>query len=87
MTAVKMGPVAAAISSRSPSFQFYSSGIITDEQCAKHEVDSAIAIVGYGIEDGRSYWLIKNSWGTSWGQDGFAKVAMIEGHGICNIQV
>ena len=85
MLAVKMGPVAASISAQSPTFQFYSKGIISDEECSKHEVDSAVAIVGYGIEDGTAYWLIKNSWGTSWGQDGYGKVAMVGGHGICNI--
>ena len=87
MTAVKMGPVAAAISAGSKSFQFYKSGIITDTGCAEFKVDSAVTIVGYGIENDHAYWLVKNSWGTSWGQDGFGKIAMEAGHGICNIQV
>ena len=46
-------------------------------------VGHAMAVVGYGTEDGTDYWLMKNSWGTSWGEDGFIK--MVRGKGACSL--
>ena len=43
----------------------------------------AMAVVGYGTQDGEDYWLIKNSWGTNWGQDGYMK--LIRGKSACQI--
>ena len=90
--AVKLGPVAASISTANPVFQFYKGGIISGaSNCSTEEtpVDSAVTIIGYGHDShlGLEYWLIKNSWGTTWGDAGFARLAITEGGpGVCNIQ-
>ena len=88
--AVKLGPVAASISSGSKVFQFYKGGIISSPECATYEtpLDSAVTIVGYGHDHhlNMQYWLIKNSWGTTWGDAGFARIAISDdGPGVCNI--
>ncbi len=56
-------------------FDSYSSGIYshtTDDRRGYH----AVSIVGYGVEDGLPYWIVKNSWGSSWGDNGYFKIAM-----------
>jgi C1A family cysteine protease len=55
----------------------------TDEDIAFPEHGHMVAVVGYGTEDGKDYWLIKNSWGKDWGNDGYMK--MIRGKGACGI--
>jgi len=78
--AVKLGPVATSISTNNKVFQFYKGGVISTSDCSKVDtpVDSAVTIVGYGHDDtlNQDYWLIKNSWGISWGENGFARVSI-----------
>ena len=64
---------------------FYSGGIIHEGTC-NDLLDYAVTIVGYDkTEEGEEYWIIKNSMGTSWGDFGFAKIAITEGVGVCGI--
>ncbi|CAN1314462.1 Senescence-specific cysteine protease SAG39 [Linum perenne] len=68
-------PIAVAIDAGGSAFQFYSSGVFTGD-CGTN-LDHGVAVVGYGTsEDGTKYWLVRNSWGSSWGD---------EGEGICGI--
>ena len=69
-----MGPVSAAVATTDPVFRHYSGGIITSETCGSM-VDCAVTIVGYGQEQGREYWLVKNSWGTSNYPEGYLYVS------------
>jgi KDEL-tailed cysteine endopeptidase len=64
-------------------FQSYTSGIINDPRCGT-TLDHAVLLVGYG--DG--YWLLKNSWGTGWGDHGFFKIVKNDNDfsaGICGV--
>lgn len=63
-------------------FRTYTSGIYQDTTGATEKTHE-ISVAGYGMEDGKKYWLVRNSWGTQWGMDGFAKVI----RGVNNIQI
>ncbi|KAM6428355.1 digestive cysteine proteinase 2-like isoform 1-T3 [Liasis olivaceus] len=69
----KHGPVAVNIDASHKSFAFYSSGIYYEPNCRNRsmELDHAVLAVGYGDLQGEPYWLIKNSWSTYWGNDGY----------------
>lgn len=68
------GPVVTVMKA-SNKFLYYGQGIFDDRSCSnrKDDVDHAIQIVGYGRENGIDYWLIKNSWGKTWGIGGYGK--------------
>lgn len=53
----------------------YDRSIFYDESCTPEVSNHVMMIVGYGTENGTDYWLVKNSWGTTWGLKGFAKIA------------
>lgn len=75
------GPIACAISVPS-EFHNYTGGIFEDTT-GNVDLTHEISVVGYGVEDGKKYWLVRNSWGTQWGEQGFAKVI----RGINNIGI
>jgi cathepsin L len=61
------GPIAIAVDATPRTFEFYSGGIYNDKKCDPNDLTHAMLLVGYGTENGQDYWLLKNSWGTSWG--------------------
>ncbi|KNA04676.1 hypothetical protein SOVF_197480 [Spinacia oleracea] len=86
LKAVAAQPVSVGICGSERSFQLYSKGIFTGP-CST-SVDHAVLIVGYGSEHGVDYWIVKNSWGTSWGMKGFVHMQRNSGvSGICGINV
>lgn len=67
------------------TWRYYKTGVFADLDCP-YEPNHAVMAVGYGVEeDGQEYFLVRNSWGTGWGEEGYIKVAIVAGEGICGI--
>ncbi|MCH94018.1 thiol protease aleurain-like, partial [Trifolium medium] len=66
-------------------FKLYKKGVYTSTTCGNTpmDVNHAVLAVGYGVEDGVPYWLIKNSWGGDWGDHGYFKMEL--GKNMCGV--
>jgi len=71
--ALSVGPVSVAIEADQFAFQGYTGGVITSGCGSK--LDHGVLAVGYGSENSIDYFIVKNSWGASWGDQGYVKVA------------
>jgi hypothetical protein len=84
MSAVQQNPVSIAVEADQSAFQRYSSGILSSG-CGTN-LDHGILAVGYGSQSGTDYWLVKNSWGKSWGEAGYGKLLRgAGGQGECGL--
>jgi C1A family cysteine protease len=87
--AVATAPVSIAIEADTKYFQFYSSGVLTDNDCGTN-LDHGVLIVGYGTDVGTNtpYWIVKNSWGATWGENGYVRIKrslLTDDAGVCGI--
>jgi len=79
-SALNLKPVSVAIEADTYVFQTYSSGILTSSACGTN-IDHAVVAVGYGS----NYYIVRNSWGTGWGESGYIRIGITEGYGTCGI--
>ena len=86
--AVAEQPVSVSIEADSRSFQLYKSGVYNDKSCGT-TLDHGVLAVGYGTENSNDYWLVKNSWSTTWGDNGYIKISRnsvsTSTEGLCGI--
>jgi len=83
--AVAQQPVSVAIEADQTAFQFYKGGVLSAECGAK--LDHGVLVVGYGSDGGKDYWKVKNSWGPSWGEQGYVRIARgVPKDGECGIK-
>jgi cathepsin L len=84
--AIAKGPTSVTVEADRSVFQRYKSGVLNSSQCGT-QLDHAITAVGYGTSGGQEYYIVRNSWGTSWGDRGYINIAATSsGKGICGIQ-
>ncbi|GAA6230111.1 cathepsin L1-like [Lates japonicus] len=79
-----VGPVAVAVNAMLPSFHLYRGGLYNVPNCNPRFINHAVLVVGYGTDKGQDYWLVKNSWGTMWGEEGFIRLARNKNN-LCGI--
>ncbi|KAF4661157.1 hypothetical protein FOL46_005851 [Perkinsus olseni] len=79
-----IGPVSVALNGGSKAFQHYGGGVL-DSHC-KTELDHGVLAVGYDLSAHKPYYLVKNSWGANWGEEGYIKIAIDDSaEGLCGI--
>merc|ERR1712167_252114 len=86
--AVKLGPVSVAVEADKQVFQFCKNGVIKASAGCGTKLDHGVLAVGYGTETGTMYWKVKNSWGPTWGDEGYIKIERTESAsspGTCGI--
>ena len=86
MAAVAKTNVAIALCASSSSFMYYKSGILSSTSCGTC-LNHAVNVIGYGTSNGTPFWLIRNSWGTSWGESGYMRILRktTSDAGICGL--
>ena len=65
-----------------------SAGVMDNPKCGTN-LDHAVLVVGYGTDakSGLEYWLVKNSWDMTWGDEGYIRLGVQDGDGICGVQM
>jgi len=82
LAAANIGVVSVAIEADTSIFQFYAGGVLDNAGCGT-QLDHGVAVVGYGTDAGKDYWIVRNSWGASWGEAGY--VRMVRNKNECGI--
>lgn len=90
LSAVAMQPISVAIQANQFVFQFYKSGVLTDDSCgSRGDIDHGVLAVGYGtdLDTQAPYFIVKNSWGDTWGENGYIKLGRKSSNefGMCAI--
>ncbi|KAF2070600.1 hypothetical protein CYY_008076 [Polysphondylium violaceum] len=85
LQAVQDAPIAVAIDAGQRSFQLYKSGVYVEPACSSRRLNHAVLLVGYGQDQSSNsdYWIVKNSWATTWGNEGY--IFMSKGSNMCGI--
>uniref|UniRef100_A0A2K6TQE5 Cathepsin S n=1 Tax=Saimiri boliviensis boliviensis TaxID=39432 RepID=A0A2K6TQE5_SAIBB len=73
------GPVCVGVDASHPSFFLYRSGVYYDPACTQ-KVNHGVLVIGYGDLNGKEYWLVKNSWGSNFGEQGYIRMARNKGN-------
>jgi len=86
--ALAKGPTCVSVDAEDNQFMFYKGGILSSTTCGgkNPDLDHAITAVGFGSENGKGYFIVRNSWGTSWGESGYIRMSSdVGGNGVCGV--
>ena len=90
MAAIAINPVAVAVQADKTVFTHYKDGILNALRCGS-DLNHDVTAVGYGRKGLQQYYIVRNSWGAEWGEDGYIRIAAggitAHGKGICGIQM
>jgi C1A family cysteine protease len=80
-------PLAIAVKANQNSFIYYKTGILNSDNCigTSTTIDHSVTVVGYGYTNSTYYYLVKNSWGTAWGEKGYVRLRIEEKNGTCGM--
>jgi len=80
---MQYGPLALGINAQ--LMQFYDGGVANPPSvlCNPKALDHGVSVVAFGVDNGQNYWTIRNSWGASWGESGYYRIA--RGTGACGL--
>ena len=85
--ALAIGPLSVSIEADQFCFQMYTSGVFDNAKCGT-TLDHAVLTVGWGNDaTAGDYWIVKNSWAATWGEEGYMRMAIVDGDGLCGIQM
>lgn len=84
-TAVSQQPISVAVEADQAAWQYYKGGIVSNN-CGT-DLDHGVLIVGYSTLNKPNYWIVKNSWGQDWGEQGYIRIAITSGAGVCGINL
>ena len=80
-----IGVISIAVNAGISGWQLYTGGVFDPTSCNPQELDHGVAVVGYGTDSdsGKDYWIIRNSWGKDWGEDGYMRI--LKGKNTCGV--
>lgn len=82
------GPASVCIDATAWSFQLYSGGIYDEKACSPEYLNHAVGCVGFGVEGDTKYWIVRNSWGKSWGENGYMRMIWLNNQcGIASMAI
>ena len=82
MLSLHISPITIAIDASSVYFRYYKSGVIDININGTQQLNHAVLLIGYGFDENGLYWIIQNSWGKDWGDNGYCKIRVQDGEGI-----
>jgi cathepsin L len=80
----KSGALSVCIDAARVTFQLYKTGIYDDPKCSSSRMDHAVILVGWGFEGAKKFWIVRNSWGLTWGEKGYIRI--LRKDNLCGVE-